>query len=265
MRYVPDDPSVARRTDRGAAISPTLYLTRGEPVAITVVNQLREPTAVHWHGIELESYFDGVAGFSGAGSRLTPIIPPGDSFEAKFTPPRSGTFIYHSHVDEVRQHRAGLLGGLIVRSSVPTDSSDDLVFFIKSAREKSEPADTVPLEINGRTDPDTTVLRIGRTYRMRLIGMQVRFPNATVSLTARADSSFANAPDSLILRWKPVAKDGAEITLAAQLPRPAQQIISMGETYDFEIVPAQKGNLRLEVRNAGQEGRLLVRAPIRVE
>jgi hypothetical protein len=62
-----------------------------------------------------------------------------------------------------------------------------------------------------------------------------------------------------------VAKDGAEITLAAQLPRPAQQIISMGETYDFEIVPAQKGNLRLEVRNAGQEGRLLVRAPIRVE
>jgi hypothetical protein len=39
----------------------------------------------------------------------------------------------------------------------------------------------------------------------------------------------------------------------------------MGETYDYEIVPARKGELRLEVRQAGQQGRLLVRAPIRVE
>ncbi|MBK8058814.1 MAG: multicopper oxidase domain-containing protein, partial [Gemmatimonadetes bacterium] len=27
-------------------------------VRITVVNRLSEPTAVHWHGIELESYYD---------------------------------------------------------------------------------------------------------------------------------------------------------------------------------------------------------------
>ena len=46
---------------------PTIVLERGKPVSITVVNRLREPTAVHWHGIELESYFDGVADFSGAG------------------------------------------------------------------------------------------------------------------------------------------------------------------------------------------------------
>ena len=38
-------------------------------MSIMVVNHLTEPTAVHWHGIELESYFDGVAGFSGAGAR----------------------------------------------------------------------------------------------------------------------------------------------------------------------------------------------------
>jgi manganese oxidase len=84
---------------------PTLLLKRGEPVSITVANQLPEPTAVHWHGIELESYYDGVAGFSGKGNRITPAIPPGGSFEARFTPPRSGTFIYHTHIDEVRQMR----------------------------------------------------------------------------------------------------------------------------------------------------------------
>jgi FtsP/CotA-like multicopper oxidase with cupredoxin domain len=29
---------------------------------ITVCNRLREPTTVHWHGIELESLVDGVSG-----------------------------------------------------------------------------------------------------------------------------------------------------------------------------------------------------------
>src|SRR4029077_15816230 len=42
-----------------------LVLTRGEPAEIKVVNRLKEPTTVHWHGIELESYYDGVPGWSG--------------------------------------------------------------------------------------------------------------------------------------------------------------------------------------------------------
>ena len=92
---------------------PTIVLKRGEPVSITVRNELPEPTAVHWHGIELESYYDGVAGYSGEGTRVTPAIPTGGSFDARFTPPRSGTFIYHTHVDEVRQQQAGLSGALL--------------------------------------------------------------------------------------------------------------------------------------------------------
>ncbi len=264
MRYNPDGPNPHRPAGPKPAISPTIYLTRGEPVSINVVNRLHEPTAIHWHGIELESYFDGVAGFSGSGARLAPIIPPGDSFEARFTPPRSGTFIYHSHVDEPRQHRAGLVGALVVRDSVRDDASEDLVFFIKSGRERSNPTDPVPMEINGRTDPDTTVLRAGRTYRMRFIGMQVRHPSATVQLTARPDSSFTNRPDSLIARWRPVAKDGADLPPEGRSPRSAEQIVSMGETYDFQFVPERRGNLRIEVRQTGPQGRLLVRAPILV-
>jgi FtsP/CotA-like multicopper oxidase with cupredoxin domain len=30
-------------------------------VEITIMNQLHESTTVHWHGMELESYYDGVA------------------------------------------------------------------------------------------------------------------------------------------------------------------------------------------------------------
>jgi FtsP/CotA-like multicopper oxidase with cupredoxin domain len=50
-----------------------------------VVNRTDESTAIHWHGIELESYFDGVAGFSGIEKRLSPVIAPRDSFEALHT------------------------------------------------------------------------------------------------------------------------------------------------------------------------------------
>src|SRR5574341_2470012 len=57
-----------------------LVLERDRPTDITVVNRLREATAVHWHGIELESYSDGVAGWSGSGSRVAPVIAAGDSF-----------------------------------------------------------------------------------------------------------------------------------------------------------------------------------------
>jgi manganese oxidase len=44
----------------GAEAGPTLVLRRGEPVAITLVNRLSEATSIHWHGMELESYYDGV-------------------------------------------------------------------------------------------------------------------------------------------------------------------------------------------------------------
>lgn len=39
-----------------------LVLTRGEPTQITVFNRLGVSLGVHWHGIEVESYFDGVPG-----------------------------------------------------------------------------------------------------------------------------------------------------------------------------------------------------------
>lgn len=100
--------------DSVPTISPPLVLRRGEPVNIAVVNHLRAPTGVHWHGMELPSYPDGVPGWSGTPGRLAPVIAPGDSFVAAFTPPRAGTFIYHSHSNEYYQISSGLYGPLIV-------------------------------------------------------------------------------------------------------------------------------------------------------
>jgi len=266
MRFVLEERATGRRTAAGPGFSPTLDLVRGEPVSITVVNRLGEPLSVHWHGIELESYYDGVAGFAGSGRRIAPLIAPRDSFDARMTPPRSGTFIYHSHVDEVRHHRAGLVGALVVRDRPPRadagagDRADHL-FFIKSGRGST---DAFPMEINGRVDPDTLVLRVGRPYRFRLINLAVTSPNATVYLTARPDSSLANLRDTMLVRWRTLAKDGAELPARDRALRLATQVVSIGETHDVEFVSTEPGTLRLEVRPASL-GRLTVRVPIRVE
>jgi len=261
MRFTHEERASGRRLSARPGFSPTLELIRGEPVSITVVNQLSEPTSVHWHGIELESYFDGVAGFSGDKRRLAPIIAPGDSFEARFTPPRSGTFIYHSHMDEPRQHRAGLVGALIVRDRRPQDTAEEHLFFIKSHRGTTASS---PMEINGVVNPDTVVLRAGRRYRFRFIGLAVTSPNAAVYLTARPDSSLANLRDTMLVQWRPLAKDGADLPESERTLRPAQQVVSIGETYDFEFVPNKTGELRIEVRPISA-GRLFVRVPVRVE
>ena len=91
-----------------------LVLTRGQPTDIVIVNRLSEPTAIHWHGIELESYSDGVTGWSGAGDRLAPSVMPGDSFTARLTLPRAGTFMYHTHLNDIEQLTSGLYGGIVV-------------------------------------------------------------------------------------------------------------------------------------------------------
>ena len=256
--------------------SPELDLVRGEPVAVTIVNHLPVPTSVHWHGIEVQdSYVDGVPGFSGSGQHLTPAIAPRDSFVARFTPPRSGTFMYHAHVDEMREQLGGLEGALIVRDPGADLFRDDDVFFLKSSRFLKSPrlgAGAAPPEINGRSNPDTVVLHVGRLARLRLLNLATHQSVAApiFRLMRSTGGGRAGAGDTTDAEWRPIAKDGFDLAESARAPRPAWQIISMGETYDFEYTPRQRGVLRLEVVTRVPPGdpaksKLLVAVPIRVE
>jgi len=187
---------------------------------------------------------------SGEGTRLTPEIAPGDSFEARFTPPRSGTFMYHAHVDEPREEQTGLEGALIVRDPGSPLSPDDHVFFFKGGG------------INGEPNPDTVVLHAGRPARLRFFNLANWEVMTFFSLTSRPDSALRLANDTLVVGWRPLAKDGFDLP-PAQVSRAARQLVSMGETYDFEYTPVRQGTLRLELR--GPEGQLIFRVPIRVE
>jgi hypothetical protein len=222
----------------GSAIQPTIpgppiLLTQGEPTAIRVRNRLPEPLTVHWHGIELESYFDGVAGLSGSGHRLMPPIASGKSFVARFTPPRAGTFIYHTHIDDVNQLSSGLYGPLIVLPpGVKFDPESDRVLVISRAG----PGET-PIWLNGSQSPEIGTLRAGQNYRLRFINIVPENPPIDISL------KVAGIPAT----WRPIAKDGADLPSGQREPCPAQATISVGETYDFEFRPEQAGELALEV------------------
>lgn len=215
---------------------PVLELKRGEPVRIVVRNNLDEPSGVHWHGLEIESFPDGVAGFSGIGDRIMPPIPPGETFAAEFTPPRSGTFPYHSHLHEMRQIGSGMYGAIIV-SDTPRDTTRDhlvvaggggLPVFYKQSPNF--------LLVNGRTSPRRLRMTVGETNRIRL-----------VSIHADHVLRFRFGSETQAASWTPLARDGADLPAGLRAATPALMTMGPGETADFIYVPTQPGDLMLEV------------------
>jgi len=223
---------------------------RDEPVTISVVNELPDATAIHWHGIELESYYDGVAGFAGSGRRIAPVIEPGKSFDARFTPPRSGTFIYHTHVDEMRQQQAGLNGALlVVDDPAAYDPTHDIVVLVSVPRKE---VDTEKVYINGSTAPAALNMKVGDRYRLRFINIHVFRPSMRMRLLNG---------DKLVT-WRGVAKDGMNLPPDQSIAGPAEIQMGNGETYDFEFSPTAPGDIRLDITNAA--GGLLTTMPVHV-
>jgi manganese oxidase len=250
FRYVLQERGRIAPADSPQPPHPTIVLKRGEPVSITVVNRLDEPTAVHWHAIELDSYYDGVAGFAGHPGRIAPAIAPRDSFEARFTPPRAGTFIYHPHADEVRQQQAGLSGALVVVDSLENYNPErDIVLLISTPRLA---ADAGVVLLNGSKSPATRELRAGEHYRVRVVNIHTYRPSMILRVLR----------DSTLVTWRAVAKDGMDLPRDQATTRSAQVQLGNGETYDFELTPSTPGNLRLTISSAG--GALLQSMALRV-
>jgi FtsP/CotA-like multicopper oxidase with cupredoxin domain len=186
--------------------------------------------------MELESYSDGVPGWSGAGTHLAPLIAPGDSFTARFTPPRAGTFIYHTHLIETRQMGLGLYGPLIVVQPGARFDADSERMVVVGAAGPTDPADTLRGLINGHLVPKPLELTAGHSYRLRLINIDA--DHRILFSLKRGDS---------LQVWRPVAKDGADLPEAWTSERPAQLLTGPGETADFDVSAARPGELELEI------------------
>jgi FtsP/CotA-like multicopper oxidase with cupredoxin domain len=229
---------------------PPIILTRGQPVDITIRNAMPTATSVHWHGIELDSYYDGVPGFSGSSGSITPLIGAGDSFRVRFTPPRAGTFIYHTHSHDDVQLASGLYGALIVLEPGETfdPAVDHLLVFGMIGRFDPKAPNRMPVVVNGKA----TELNLPEGPRPQLrfkAGVANRLRLINITTIAELSVSLMNRTGPL--EWQPVGKDGASLPPSERQLRPASRhVVAVGETYDFVVTPRSGGPIWLELRYA---------------
>jgi FtsP/CotA-like multicopper oxidase with cupredoxin domain len=223
------------RRDSVESPGPLLLLTRGEPTSIQVTNRTPEPTSVHWHGIELESYYDGVAGWSGKPGATEPAIRPDSTFEVHITPKRAGTFMYHTHFNDMRQQYGGLVGPIVIlEPGERWDASREVLVMIADGAHAT-------FRVNGSATPPSRELHVGTTYRIRLADAAIYHQNLTMRLVR----------DSSVLPWRAVAKDGFTLPPQQATVGPSATRIGSGETEDFEFTPEAPGDLKLELDRDG--------------
>jgi manganese oxidase len=222
---------------------PTLVLERGRRVAINIVNQSHEPAAIHWHGIELESFPDGVPGWSGDELATLPAIAPGDSLTVRFSTPRAGTFMYHSHFNEFQQIAAGLYGAIVVvepGERYDPDSDRILLFSDAAPTLNLLQGPFPPALLNGKEHPEPMELQAGKRYRFRIVNIRT---DSEVGLELRRDG----AP----VQWRLVAKDGADLPPSQATLRPATARFGAGEIFDVEFTPERAGAMELRFLDPG--------------
>lgn len=101
-----------------------IRVRQGDRIRRRFVNELPQPSSVHWHGLRIENAMDGVSGLT------QEPVQPGESFDYDFVAADAGTFWYHSHHNSAEQVARGLYGALIVDEAEPVDVDHDEVFLL---------------------------------------------------------------------------------------------------------------------------------------
>jgi FtsP/CotA-like multicopper oxidase with cupredoxin domain len=92
----------------GQVHGPTIEALEGDSLRFYVTNRLAENTSIHWHGLLVPSGMDGVGGLS------QKTIEPGETYRYEFPLRQHGTYMYHSHSDEMTQIALGMMGMFII-------------------------------------------------------------------------------------------------------------------------------------------------------
>ena len=107
-------------TINGSIPGPTLEFNEGDLAIINVTNKMDKETSVHWHGLILPNFYDGVPYLT------TPPIEPGTTFQYRIPINQSGTYWYHSHT--MLQEQKGVYGSIVIHPKEKTLEYDkDLV------------------------------------------------------------------------------------------------------------------------------------------
>lgn len=216
----------------GQVPGPLVRVNAGERVRIEVKNGLKEPTSVHWHGLDIPNNQDGAAGVTQA------AIQPGATYTYEFTVPNTpGTFFYHSHTNADTQQALGLYGAFIIDGPGATPPGISQEQIIETGEWSIQNGKTVPamddpgmmpnyFTLNGKSYPSTATInaKVGDKILFRLIGTgQYIHP-----LHIHGGS------------FKIVATDGNPVPAAAQLTKDTV-LVGPGERYDVVWTAKQPG------------------------
>jgi FtsP/CotA-like multicopper oxidase with cupredoxin domain len=217
----------------GRVHGPTIEAVEGDRVRVYVTNHLPEATTVHWHGVYLPNGMDGVGGLTQR------VIAPGETFKYEWTFRQFGTFMYHSHHDEMTQMAMGTMGMIVVHPRHPTagyrvDRDYAILlseWFIKPGTRRPDPSkmsDFNILTMNAKVYPGTAPLVCRKGDRVR-----IRFGNL---------SAMDHHPIHLHgHHFRVVATDGGPIPPSAQRPE-ASVLVPTGATRDVELIADAPGD-----------------------
>jgi len=211
---------------------PLIEAVEGDRVRIYVTNRLPEATTVHWHGMIIPNGMDGVAGLT------QKRIAPGETFLYELTLRHPGTYMYHSHFDEMTQMALGTVGMFVVHPKAPRGPHVHRDFSlmlhewsVKVGARRPDPnemTDFNVLTFNGKSFPGTEPLLVGKGERVR-----IRLGNL---------SAMEHHPIHLHgLNFKVTATDGGYVPESAQHPE-TTVLVPVGTTRVIELVPEEAGD-----------------------
>lgn len=215
----------------GRTPGPTIEAVEGDKVRIYVSNKLPEPTAVHWHGIFLPNGMDGVSGLN------QKPIKTGETFLYEFALKQNGTFMYHSHADEMIQMGLGTMGFFIIHPRNAENPKIDKDFAIILSEWYVEPGTARPnpmimtdfntFTFNSKAFPGTDPLVVKKGDRVR-----IRFGNVAQESHPIHLHGY---------NFKVTATDGGKIPVAAQWPETTVSVFP-GQTRNIEFVADVPGD-----------------------
>ena len=216
----------------GRVHGPTIEAVEGDRLRIYVTNRLPEITSIHWHGVLVPSGMDGVGGLS------QKPIEPGETYRYEFTLRQHGTYMYHSHTDEMTQQALGLMGLFIIHPRKPARPRPDRDFALLLSEWRIDPGTMRPnpiemtdfnvFTLNGKIFPATEPLiaKLGDRVRVR-IGNLSAMDHHPIHV-----HGFA---------WKIVETDGGPIPEAGQWPE-TSVLVAVGQTRTMEFVADNPGD-----------------------
>jgi FtsP/CotA-like multicopper oxidase with cupredoxin domain len=147
---------VEAMTFNGMVPAPLMDLEVGDKVEVRVQNDLEIATDVHFHGLNVENAYDGVAPLT------QDLIEPGDTFTYKFTTDEPAVAMYHPHAHGHLLLPDGMFGGVLVGDlPLPTGTTvgyDEIPGQLDIAQEIPmvlNDSGVIGLSLNGKSFPAT--------------------------------------------------------------------------------------------------------------